>query len=88
MAFKFENLQVWQESLELTGIVHEISPKFPQTEQFVLTSQIQRAADSVNLNIAERRKIIDENEFLAIYNFCDQPTASTQSLRKKIESRR
>lgn len=29
MAFKFENLEVWQEALELTGIVHEVSEKFP-----------------------------------------------------------
>jgi four helix bundle protein len=53
MAFKFENLEVWQESLELTGLVHEVTLKFPKKELFVLTSQIQRAADSVSLNIAE-----------------------------------
>ena len=53
MAFKFENLKVWQEALELTGIVHEESEKFPGNELYVLTSQIKRAADSVALNIAE-----------------------------------
>jgi four helix bundle protein len=53
MAFKFENLEVWQEALELTGVVHEVSEKFPAKELYVLTSQIKRAADSVALNIAE-----------------------------------
>lgn len=53
MAFKFENLQVWQESVELTGSVHDISLKFPKEKLYVLTSQIKRAADSVSLNIAE-----------------------------------
>lgn len=53
MAFKFENLQVWQEAIELTGIVHDVSEKFPKKELYVLTSQIKRAADSVALNIAE-----------------------------------
>lgn len=53
MAFKFENLQVWQEAIELTGIVHEVSAKFPVKELYILTSQIKRAADSVALNIAE-----------------------------------
>lgn len=53
MPFKFENLQVWQESVELTGLVHDISLKFPKEELYVLTSQIKRAADSVSLNIAE-----------------------------------
>ena len=53
MAFKFENLEVWQEALELTGIVHDVSGKFPGGELYVLTSQIKRAADSIALNIAE-----------------------------------
>lgn len=53
MPFKFENLEVWKDSIELTGTVHEVSAKFPKGELFVLTSQIKRAADSVSLNIAE-----------------------------------
>lgn len=53
MPFKFEKLEVWQESVELTGLVHEVSLKFPKEELYVLTSQIKRAADSVSLNIAE-----------------------------------
>ena len=52
MAFKFEQLRVWQKSLELTSLVHNKTKLFPKDELFVLTSQIKRAADSVNLNIA------------------------------------
>ena len=50
---KFEQLIVWQKSLELTGLVHQLTIGFPRDELFVLTAQIKRAADSVNLNIAE-----------------------------------
>jgi four helix bundle protein len=53
MAFKFEKLVVWKKSLDLTALVHEISLKFPKDELYILTSQIKRAADSINLNIAE-----------------------------------
>lgn len=53
MAFKFERLEVWQESLELATMVHSVSTKFPKEEMYVLTSQLKRAADSVSLNIAE-----------------------------------
>ncbi len=53
MAFKFENLEVWKESVELSGIIHEVTRSFPKEELFILTSQIKRAADSVSLNIAE-----------------------------------
>ena len=53
MPFKFEKLLVWQKSLDLTFVVHEITRLFPKDELYVLTSQIKRAADSVCLNIAE-----------------------------------
>lgn len=53
MAFKFENLKVWQSAIELSGQIYELTENFPKKELFVLTSQIQRAADSVALNIAE-----------------------------------
>jgi four helix bundle protein len=53
MAFKFEDLRVWQQAVELSGIVDDVSKKFPKEELYVLTSQIKRAADSVSLNIAE-----------------------------------
>lgn len=53
MAFKFENLRIWQKALELSGIVNEVCSKFPKYELFVLSSQMKRAADSVCLNIAE-----------------------------------
>jgi four helix bundle protein len=53
MAFKFENLKVWQSAVELTGQIYELTEAFPKKEMFVLTSQIQRATDSIALNIAE-----------------------------------
>jgi len=53
MAFKFENLKVWQSAVELSGQVSELTDGFPKKETFVLTSQIQRASDSIALNIAE-----------------------------------
>lgn len=53
MGFKFEKLIAWQKALELSDAVNIVSKEFPKEEQFVLTSQIKRAADSVSLNIAE-----------------------------------
>jgi len=54
MAFKFENLQVWQKALDLTEEIDLLTKKsFPKDELFILTSQIKRAADSVVFNIAE-----------------------------------
>lgn len=53
MAFKFEELRVWQKALDTADAVHMLSRSFPKDELFILTSQIKRAADSISLNIAE-----------------------------------
>jgi len=53
MAFRFEDLQVWQRGLELGDQINTLTKSFPKDEIYVLTSQIKRAADSVVLNIAE-----------------------------------
>lgn len=53
MGFKFENLRVWQLAIDLTLDVNKLTKKFPVEEKYVLSQQIQRAADSVALNIAE-----------------------------------
>lgn len=53
MSFKFEKLIVWQKALKLSEIVCHVTNSFPKKEVFGLSSQMQRAADSVSLNIAE-----------------------------------
>ncbi|WP_394347144.1 four helix bundle protein [Pedobacter frigidisoli] len=53
MAFKFEELKVWQISLKLSNEIDAIAKEFPKIELFSLSNQIKKAADSVNLNIAE-----------------------------------
>ena len=53
MAFKFEQLKVWQKALKLSMQVDELTKMFPKEETYVLTAQIKRAADSAVLNIAE-----------------------------------
>ena len=79
MAFKFEKLQVWQEALELTGIVHDVSEKFPKKELYVLTSQIKRAADSVALNIAEGSTGQSEPEFKKFLGYAIRSAVETVS---------
>ncbi|MCH7400006.1 four helix bundle protein [Belliella sp. DSM 107340] len=53
MGFKFEKLTVWQIAIELSYQVSLLVNDFPNHEKFILASQLQRAADSVALNIAE-----------------------------------
>ncbi|MEN2281815.1 four helix bundle protein [Algoriphagus sp. SE2] len=53
MAFKFEDLRVWNLAIELSTEISILIKSFPSEERFILSTQIQRAADSVALNIAE-----------------------------------
>ena len=53
MPFKFEKLEVWQLALEYIDLIYEISNQLPKSEEYNLKSQINRAATSVALNIAE-----------------------------------
>jgi len=51
--FKFEKLIIWQNAMEFGENIHRLSNQFPRQEMFNLSSQIQRAADSIALNISE-----------------------------------
>ena len=52
MAFKFENLLVWQRAVELSNSIDSLTKEFPTEEKYVLSSQIKRASDTIPLNIA------------------------------------
>lgn len=51
--FNFENLKVYQMSIDFVNYVYEVSKKFPKDELFGLTNQFRRASVSISLNIAE-----------------------------------
>lgn len=51
--FAFEHLDVWKLARSYCKKIYDILALFPNNEKFNLTSQIQRAATSIALNIAE-----------------------------------
>ncbi len=53
MSFKFEQLEVWQLSLDYSDLIYDLAEKLPDSERFNLKSQIIRAVTSISLNIAE-----------------------------------
>lgn len=53
MAKSYENLKIWQESIEIAIQIYFITKKFPKDEIFGIISQIRRAAVSISSNIAE-----------------------------------
>ncbi len=49
----FTDLTTWKVSHDLVLSIYSLSQKFPQSERFGLSSQIQRASVSITSNIAE-----------------------------------
>jgi len=62
--FSFENLTVWQNSIEFSKNIYELTKYFPKEEFYGLTSQIRRAAVSISLNIAEGKGRYHKKEFI------------------------
>lgn len=53
MAFRFEGLRIWQQARAYATTVYKLTAKFPRKEDYGLTSQLNRAVNSISLNIAE-----------------------------------
>lgn len=49
----FEDLLVWQRSLDFAEIIYKITRDFPKEEKYGLISQMRRSAISISSNISE-----------------------------------
>src|SRR3712207_5790360 len=74
----YKKLEVWQKSHELFMHVKKvITPRFPRDERFALTSQLQRSALSVPLNIVEGCGRFSDKDFA---HFLDNALGSTNEM--------
>ncbi len=65
----FEQLTVWQKSIDFSVLIYKVTDDFPKAEQFGLTNQLRRASSSISANIAEgfgRRTRNDKLHFYTI----------------------
>ena len=60
----YRDLIAWQEAMELTHSVYEVTSHFPEAEKFGLTSQMRRGVVSVASNIAEGQGRNSKGEFI------------------------
>lgn len=59
--FSFENLIVYRKAMDFGEHVNSLVDSFPQKEQFRLSAQFCRAADSIAANISEGSGSTDPN---------------------------
>ncbi len=60
----FRDLRVWQLGMEVAEKVYRLTPDFPQSEAYGLSSQMRRSAVSIPSNIAEGQGRDSTKEFL------------------------
>jgi four helix bundle protein len=63
MSGRFEDLEVWQFSMQVVYFIYELTAKFPNHELYGLTSQMRRAAVSMPSNIAEGKGRTTDRDF-------------------------
>ncbi|HCC59651.1 MAG: four helix bundle protein [Candidatus Staskawiczbacteria bacterium RIFOXYC1_FULL_37_43] len=59
----YENLIVWQKSMDLVILVYELTQNFPKEEIYGLVSQMRRASVSIPSNIAEGSRRSSRKDF-------------------------
>jgi len=77
---RFQELEVWRTSHQLTLNVYGLSRGFPPEERFGLTSQIRRAAVSVPSNLAEGAKRASRGDYARFLNISESSLAEVEYL--------
>ena len=77
--FSFEHLYAWQKAHAFTIIVYQVTMSFPQEEVFGLTSQVRRAAISIEANIAEGYKKVSKADKLRFLNISEGSLAECRN---------
>ena len=68
MEYGFQRVIAWQKAHEFVLLAYCISRHFPEDERFGLTSQLRRAAVSIEANIAEGYKKTSRADKLRFFN--------------------
>ncbi len=85
--FKYEKLQIWQKAMDFGDEIFRLSAKFPKEEQYSLTSQARRAADSIALNIAEGAISQSNPEFKKFVGYAIRSLAEVVTCLEKAKRR-
>lgn len=72
--FRFQDMQIWQESIDLADVLLDVADELEQKRMFRFTDQLRGAAMSVSNNIAEGSGSFSKNEFKQFLNIAHRST--------------
>lgn len=87
MKFKFENLRIWQKSMDLGEEMNGLAYSFPKNERYNLSSQLSRASDSIALNISEGSIIQTNSEYKRFLGYAVRSLAEVVTCLHKAKRR-
>ena len=87
MSFNFEKLIIWQKAMSLGEEINQIAASFQKKENFNLSSQIRRSADSIALNISEGSILQSNLEFRRFLGYFIRPLAEVVTCLYKAKFR-
>ncbi|HIU79738.1 MAG TPA: four helix bundle protein [Candidatus Coproplasma excrementipullorum] len=79
---KFQDLIVWQKSMQLVKCVYDLTSKIPVHGNFAIIDQMRRAAISIPSNIAEGHERNSTKEYL---RFLSIAAGSKSELHSQVE---
>ena len=79
MAQNFRDLIVWQKAMSLAKEIYGLCEKLPPHQRFGLTQQLQRAAVSVQSNIAEGHARHSSKDFMRFLSMARGSLAEAQT---------
>ena len=82
----YRDLEVWQKAMDLVVDCYQITKRFPKSEIYGMTSQMQRAAVSIPTNIAEGRERQYTREFLQYLSVAYGSLAELETLVQIAEN--
>lgn len=82
MSESYKNLNIWNDSVQLSVTIYEVTKKFPKDEVFGIISQIRRAVVSVSSNIAEGSSRPSKREYA---RFIDISVGSLHEVENLLE---
>ena len=85
--FNFQNLRVWQKSVNLIAELDSMLNDLPRKEQYSLGEQLRRASLSISCNIAEGSGRKSKREAGYFYNVAKGSVYETVSLMEVIKNK-